>query len=157
MEQNDNSNAYAPPKARVADPKSESILKERPSQIVTAVTLLWISFVVPLIVGHLHQVKASYPRHLALIGIVFSIVFYGFITRGILKGRNWARILFLVLTVFGWISIAVVASITNSFEKLYHRSWLLVANSAVAQLLIIASLALIFFKPGSDWFRKRND
>jgi len=158
MEQNDNK--YAPPVARVADPLP-AVTTPRPRQVVTAIWLLWIALIAPFIVRQMVNAGTFYtaePKHLLqLASIGGSVLVYSILSFAMLNGKNWGRITYLIFASFGWLGILIVLSVSNSFVKIYQGSIVLVINVVVSQLLVISSVVLLFTKPGSEWFRKRND
>ncbi len=154
MDHNEKNNLYAPPRARVADPIPMS-LSQRPRQISVAIWLLCISFAIgylnrdlvyPLIAG------TAFPRVPAMaasfiIGIAVSM----WIGRKLLLGRNWMRVTFLILFVLG------LAFTPFRMARLFHGSNELLIIYVVQSVIQAFAILLMFIKPGSSWFSKRND
>jgi hypothetical protein len=66
----------------------------------------------------------------------------------IARGRNWARIVFLILFIIG--TVPTLPIVRDELE----RAPLVGALSILQILLQIWVLVLLFTKPGSAWFRK---
>ncbi len=79
---------------------------------------------------------------ITVFGLMALLIFY------ISKGKNWARVTFLVLFVIG--SLPSVPIVLGEFT----RSPVLGAFSAIQIILQLVALYFIFTKPGSDWFKK---
>src|SRR6185437_1928527 len=96
-------NPYAPPVSTVADPTE--IRRERPKEVTLAVKLLWTTLALGLAGMFLQPLNATAPAQwigvIIGVGAVFGI--WAWIVSKIARGRNWARILFLVLVVLGLI------------------------------------------------------
>ena len=112
----------------------------RPREVGTAVTLIYITFGI----GLLRAIMGGAPVLLTLvfIGIMYLFVFQ------IGKGRNWARITFLVLTILGL--PFSVHSLTQTFTA-NPVSGLLEIGQIVMQII---ALVFLFQRPASDWFRE---
>lgn len=81
---------------------------------------------------------------------LFTFVFFGFFVLMINKGKNWARITFLVLSSLG--GLFTIPLLFNSLEINFFSSILGIAQIGM-QLIAIA---LLFQKPSSDWFVKKR-
>lgn len=154
MDQNSSNSLYAPPQARVADPEPEQITA-RPQQVLTAVWLLWISFgigalnrslIYPLVTG---TSVSSIP--IAVVGTAIAILVTLWISRKVLLGRNWMRIMCMVFFVFGLLMTPF------TWKIMFHGSADLMIVYGIQSTIQAIFLWLLFTKPGSDWFRKRND
>jgi hypothetical protein len=153
---------YAPPRAIVADiePSTESIA--RPHQVSRAVICMWTIWGIGLARGlwNIFQPKhallygpinagAAVPPALALVYLVLGFLIWVWIYTAIAKGRNWARILYLVfagLTAFG---LAYILYMTN-----------IGAISVIAALVSLVNSCLTFYvayllltAPARAWFR----
>jgi heme A synthase len=145
---------YAPPKALVADVEILEGAMERPWQVSRAVTCLWIK----LGVGVANSLwnLAHTPAQIAFMGrgFVYSMFAVGFllaawIYRSVGKGRNWARILVLVLTVFTFfglpyllyqVNIGVISGLVGIF-------------GVVTSCLGIYAAYLLLTAPAKAWYR----
>jgi hypothetical protein len=128
----------------------------RPSKVSTAVTLLWIAFAAGLIRGILEvsntlQVASSSDLGigLAIFVMIFSLLISAFFVFMIGKGKNWARIVYLVLFVIA-IPITGISQITSFLIN--PLSGILGIGQIVLQII---ALVFLFQKQSSDWFKSR--
>jgi hypothetical protein len=97
---------YAPPQAVVADVESGEPPLERPWQVSRAMTCLWVSLGLGAANSLWNLVQpppqlAAFNRGWLLLMYVVGFVIVGMVYRAIGRGRNWARILLLILTGLG--------------------------------------------------------
>lgn len=122
----------------------------RPYKVTTAVKLLYIS----LGIGVLRNIMESSTQ--AEVASPAFVMFIAFFVLGIMwffilmigKGRNWARITFLVLFIIG-----TPFSVLPLMQSLAANpiSGLL----GIVQIIIqIVAIVFLFQKPSSDWFRE---
>ena len=123
-----------------------------PNQVKLAVNLVWLTLGIGLLRTVFH-LPATSPKfgvgfNIAVIVATFAILI--FINFKILAGRNWARILTLILFAIGLpMSILVLAKVFNqsTFDGL----------AAVLQIgLQAVSLYLVFLTKGKVWFAKEK-
>lgn len=152
----DANNPYLPPKAAVADPVAGA-LGSRPVAINIALLLIAARVLLGIVVlsnvpTGMTGVQLAIGFMPGAISIVFAIMLGWFIARG----RNWARILYLVFTILSLLSLAL--SISSQFslpEGVSLRSSLSlwgVMTTFVPRALSIAVVVLLF-GPGRAWFR----
>ena len=137
-------NPYSPPTAEVRDARGVRLLAERPRRIVQATALLWISLVLGLasVWFESQTDPLPFPAMLALLALVLTLSVV--INVAVWRGRNWARILYAVLTV--------MAIGLFPFD-LATRSSVSIALDVVAYAIDAVIVFLLFTKPGSLWFR----
>jgi hypothetical protein len=143
-------NPYSPPKTVVADPLEVLAPRERTPQVRRMMWLLWMSFGLSLL-GVLFAMRelAALPYVGVVIGTI--VVVYGIyllFTIKIGQGRNWARILFLVLFLTGLPFFLVSmkqAVTTDRFAALL---------GLVQTALQFGAVYYMFFTPAKLWFRK---
>jgi uncharacterized membrane protein len=121
-----------------------------------AVNIAVILYIVSVVIG-LAVLALDYdymmrlaPAAASYTAIAISIAIVGLLLWKLSQGRNWARIVLLVFFILG--SYTAYTTIIHSME----RSVLLGALQVLQQLCIIASLALVFFPPGAEHFRKAD-
>jgi hypothetical protein len=144
-------NPYAPPKSNVGT-GSRRAIETRPAQVTYAVWLLWLAIALNIPVAiyeYGRQVSEMDVQGLAL--IVTYVLVFGFaiaITISIGRGRNWARLVFLVSVTLVFVSIPPVLPqfLTYPASQLTLNASLLAIELAVVYLL--------FTHPGSLWFRR---
>ncbi|MBL0729936.1 hypothetical protein [Piscinibacter sp. HJYY11] len=150
---------YLPPTAELVDVEAEREVAERPRQVRWASVLLWLSFTLgTAVTAHeLHQtVTTADPSEFAPAATaaiaVFTFAFLAlnaFLNVMIYKGRNWARIAYLVIAVLG---VAFLFFPTEEeATSLTH-----LVGYAVGSTLDLIAMALVFTRPGALWFRRRR-
>jgi len=144
----------APLSARTAVPtKAPPAERTTPAQVKRAVACFVASVILALIASlvdfnepHNNMAVPGFFGMDALFIIVFWLVIYK-----IGKGRNWARITYLVLTVVGIMS-TLLAQLPGASPP---PSALDLAFDVVTTLLDLYGLWLVFTGPGSSWFARR--
>ncbi len=139
---------YAPPTSRVADRAIETV--PRPRQVTIAVALLWVSLALGVPAWHLSASRdpetASHPAFIVFTAIVLVLS----VTLNVLiyRGRNWARILLLVLFVIAGALLLVPVDEPVPAGVL--------ENTLNAGTLVLEAVALylLFTRPGASWFRR---
>ena len=142
-------NQYTPPTATVADPPP--VKRNPPPEVRLAVWLLWVSFVValPLMYVQLERVPAGARTwFVAIFGLLMLALMAG-IYIGIHRGKNWARIAFLLIEL---LSLAAAIRIPEPFGATVVEAIL----TTLGWLASIAALYLLFFTQGSAWFKKSS-
>ena len=122
----------------------------RPDKVSKAVTLLYVT----LGIGVLRSIMEA-PR-LSQTAPIGFVIFISLFVLGIMwffiykigKGRNWARITFLVLFIIG-IPFAVLPLLQSLAASLF--SGLLGIGQTVLQVI---ALVFLFQKPSSEWFNQ---
>jgi len=141
------SGPYDPPKSVVAD--AAPAVREKPAQVRRAVTMLWLSLglgVANLLIEPRLLGEEEGWMSLLMAGVSFAIV--AGLTAGISAGYNWARIVFLILFVIGFIPYLFI------LREMVALSAVAGVLSVVQEVLQFGALFLVFTKPGSLWFRK---
>ncbi len=143
-------NPYSAPNTTVADVSAEPPM-ERPRIVVIAVMLLWTEFTLGLLDSVLGWKDSRAAQKFWEFSIVISAIFViisVWINIKVWQGRNWARIVALVLTGFAVISFAPQMSAS------FARSALLSTLYCIEILLDVAAMILVF-GPGRRWFAQR--
>jgi hypothetical protein len=160
MDNNDNNNVYAPPQARVVDPQPKASSR-RPHQVTVAIWLLWgsslISFMGRRLFFAFSDGSTAQQITILFIAGLGGLFICALISIGLMKGKNWVRILFLAVAILGAFRLLRLISIGNNLEQMFHRSLTLMLISVVQYLLLASTFVLLFTKPGSNWFRKRAE
>jgi hypothetical protein len=143
---------YAPPTSQVSDPPEPQHLFPKPMQIRVAVGFLWLLVVLAIPTVYFEYRRASSYGEAVFLTIFISAVlaFAAFLNVQISRGRNWARIVFLVIVAF---------SIAFSFlpdEGARVVSTVQSALSVASLVLDIVVAYLLFSWPGALWFRPRT-
>jgi hypothetical protein len=143
-------NPYAPPKALVAEPP-EGAPMDAPPAVKTAMKLFWISVFLTFIELALDWERAAVGVSTMLVlivtGILCAIQIWLILNIG--RGRNWARITWLVL-----FALSLIGTLP-SFPELARSAPLYTSVLVIDLLLSLYGFYLVFF-PGRDWFRPRS-
>ena len=141
-------NPYSAPRSAVTDTPLPP--KERPRVVVIAVALLWTEVALGLLNSLLdwEYLNADTPAAFVLIVQGVFVALSVLINVMIWRGRNWARIVALVLTILG------VAGYAPQIGADFARAPLMAVLGMVELLLDIIALYLVFV-PGRQWFARR--
>jgi hypothetical protein len=142
---------YAPPKAVVANPIAGVESFSRPHEVALASRLLWCSLVLGVVNFVVDSGPAVVAGSLPPVAIAVSLSTFGllaWLTHGIGRGGNWARVTFLVMFVLG------VPVFLWALPTLLERSMLATATSLAISVLQIVALYLVFTRVGARWFRR---
>lgn len=122
----------------------------KPPSVVLAVNLLWGGLALGLL-----RVLLESPTLIATPkmmvtggGFLLAVAIYAFLIVKISSGRNWARIIFLVLTLADLILSG--PGIVSGFG----RAPLGATVSLGGSVLQVIGLVLLFMSPGKSWFGK---
>jgi amino acid transporter len=147
-----NYNPYTPPKARVEDVLPPQVGKTRPRQIVIAMQLAAVNFVLGMVTFALSwqyfsklQTSGQMITHQLLGLALLTWIYYK-----IYMGRNWARITQLVLVILG----ALVMGLPPAMHVLTAAPLIAKSSMVISLGVNIAVLWLLFLSPGRIWFQK---
>ena len=139
-------NPFAPPQSKVADlPQHlelDSRPPERPNQVKFAFGLLAGSVALGVLNYILGGMQGSSLFSFLVLAFVFGLA------AAIRSGKNWARIVFLVLYLTGLPSLFFASDLITQGGKLFF------AVFCLQTLLQGLALWLVFRKPGSVWFKR---
>ena len=145
-------NPYAPPQAVVAD-EPEQVMP-RPRVVTVAVWMLWIEVALSSLSALLRMQYSSDTVVVVyvLIGAVLLQGLSALLIYKIWKGRNWARITYLVLTLLALLSwIQMAAAIPNGVKFVPAVETILPLAGTILDLVAL----YLLFVPGRAWFRRR--
>jgi hypothetical protein len=134
------------------DPTIESATDSRPKVITTAIRILTLSIAIGLLMS-LVRVAQQVSGAPLILAILIVLAFFGvflFLVSRIWAGRNWARIVFLILVLIG-----LPFAIPNYIAELRKN----VLSGSVSMLIVILQLLgtyLLFTKNSNTWFRARK-
>jgi hypothetical protein len=124
----------------------------RPLVVTRAVQLIALSLLLGMaraIFDVTHQVSGLTLFFALMILLIVMTVFF-FLAFMIGMGRNWARIVLLILIIIG-----LPVSIPGYLQELRVSLWHGVVSFVVATLQVIA-IVLLFTKPANAWFKARK-
>ena len=134
------------------DPTTEPAVVTRPTEVLTAVRLIWISIAIGLLTSAIRVSQLVSGRYLIL-ALLFAVVLFGiylFLASRISAGRNWARIIFLVLMLIG-----LPFSVPTYIAEL-RRSVLYASISILIVVMQVVATYLLFTKNSNRWFREQK-
>lgn len=146
-------NPYAPPVSTVADPAE--IRGERPKEVTQAVKLLWVSLLIGLAGLFLQPLWAGgggAPQRIGVLGgVLIGFGIWAWVIAKIANGRNWARILFLVLAILG---VAYMVLAMPAALAVYKARPLTGLLSLANFVLEIYTMYLLLTAPAREWFKQ---
>jgi hypothetical protein len=154
-------NPYAPPQAQVAEEGSAGDVPDRPDEVATAVKLLWASLSLGVLAN-----AVDWPQQVARlpVGILIPVEVFGlamgvWFIRALGRGRNWVRILFLVVMIMAL--LGVMASVWSvplraQYWEAYTHSPTAGSLRGIQGILHLVALGYLFTAPARHWFRHRT-
>jgi hypothetical protein len=150
-------NPYTPPNAPVRDIESAP-LGPRPRVVNVALALLAIEFLVTLpgLLTIWRQFSRAEMSGLSFILLIALKAIFVWIWIAIARGRRWARIALLILTVLGLFNVMTAFSAMLNLPEGIKLTYDLVqvAYLIVPVVLNCVVVYLLFF-PGRQWFANR--
>ena len=121
-----------------------------PRPILQAIALLWISTGLGMSAAVLEAQRAASSRDSIAVMLLIMLVIMGVLTAMVWRGRNWARILYLVLVATSLASFVAAWGVAERppFE---------VALEAVSYVADAGSFCLMFTQPGAAWFAETRE
>lgn len=143
-------NPYAPPKAEVEVAERDEVALERPRQIVWVVQLAAFNYALGLVSiaiawDYFSRLQSMAPT---IIGQSFTFVVLFWLYYKIYQGRNWARIVWLVLSLLGF------AVMPFTYKLLGAAPGVIKLQMFIGLGVSLATIWLLFFSPGKLWFRR---
>jgi hypothetical protein len=152
-------NPYRPPAAAVADVPDAGLLV-RPVGVRRSVQLLWFTMALGFVLALIDVLKVGRegPEFWLGLGVaggavvvIFAIFFW--IYGAVYAGRNWARIVVLVLTIVWTIMLlAVVVMLRRMPDVPAATTSELLFNSAQFAMTLVATV-LLFTPAANAWYR----
>lgn len=140
---------YAPPTTEVADTPGVPARPSRPRQVQIAVALLWLSLAlgIPEAVLSSRQVEGAAAGVAVTVAMLLIFGLFGLVTVRLHQGRNWARIVMLVLTALSVVTMLFPSDESSAQGPLLQGLYLFDV------LIEVIAMYLVFSKPGSGWFK----
>lgn len=139
---------------------------EMPRTVRIAVNIYWILLILtlPIMIFVLpHKLQAIEEQQsnignvattvnaMMMILSVVSFVIYAFIVWKLASGKNWARILLLLLGLWG-----AYLFFKGLLHPVIHLPWMWSVPGAIVTLMQTMALILLFLPASGEWFRKRR-
>jgi len=130
----------------------DAIAASKPKAVGIAVLLLWLALGIGLVTSVVRLSHMALPVSEALMYSILAIAFavIALFIYMISRGRNWARITYLVLMLLGMLK--TVPSLISAIDRA-PGAGILSATVVAAQLVAIA---LLFTGSSNAWFRRRE-
>lgn len=135
-----------------------SLSSQKPNNVTLAIRLLWGVLIIGVVNSALSwnysisQVPADFPMNKDLFAFLMISITLGITAWLIYKissGRNWARLVFLIMFIIGIITMAF--SVSQLIET-FNYSKVISFLTLVTSLLQVIGLILLFSKEGNTWF-----
>ena len=120
--------------------------------VARATGLLWLAlilWVVCVLLDAANLTRANSSMYIAIL-VILTVALYSFFIRKISEGRNWARIVFLVL--FLQAALRFISNVPAEF----NRSPVLAMLGFVGLGLQAIALLWVFTDPGKQWFEAQR-
>jgi hypothetical protein len=150
-----NHNPYAPPSSAVTDVES-AVPLPRPRVVQIAYGLCWVSLVagVPSIVDTFAEGDSEITQ--PVFNVVFGVFYTALITFAIWvivsigRARNWARIVYGVLTGLSLLSMV------GSLSEILARPWYAWSSFLLTTVMDVVIVVLLFLPLANAWYRVRG-
>lgn len=131
-----------------------TLVSLRPRNVTVAVVILCAVLACRLVSGVVGVAYAASVstviRDTAYVGGVLAVCINAFFVYKIFRGRNWARIVYLVFFLLG------IAVSIHHFTAFFGRSPTLAVVSLVSRVAEIVALVLLFTRASNTWFRPQS-
>jgi peptidoglycan/LPS O-acetylase OafA/YrhL len=140
-------NPYAPPGAPLAEPQKDR--PDKPAQVRRAVIILWTSLAIG-IAQELLNLDSHAKEYWAIVVLTTGGMFAinALLIHLVSRGRNWARIVLLILTIAG---LPVYVLWPGEY---FTDLWSLVVT-CLGIVLDLTALAMLFTGKGAKWYSSR--
>jgi hypothetical protein len=144
-------------------------LLPQPKEIKTAEKLLYLTiaimlvgFVIARFVGKIPVYTKEFQFYIDMNSImaittqVVTIAIIVFLIFKILSGKNWARIVYLIFTIFGLLQAANNPQSAFYFKSIFNYGYINAISNILNILSIVLSVAILFFlfnKNSNAWYR----
>jgi hypothetical protein len=150
-------NPYLPPKAAVADPLVAAP-KTRPMAINIALILIGVRLLYTSIWLVMTLRSTDLPNASAILIAVVSAgvsIALGF---AVARGRNWARVVFLVLAAIALLSLlfALASRFGRGLAGVSTELSLSALATMLVPLALLIAIVVLLYGPGREWFRPRE-
>ncbi|HEY2401241.1 MAG TPA: hypothetical protein VGI23_12870, partial [Steroidobacteraceae bacterium] len=135
-------NPYAPPKAPVADVEIRTNPGQKPDAVKYAVALIWTSYGLGVLGTVIKMFKGQFPYELAplpgVLAFAASQLPTVWFTLKLAAGRNWARIVWIVLFGIGLLSSILLYEVVLATAK--DNIWIFIPQTVVGFAVFVLLL-----------------
>ncbi len=125
---------------------------KKPAEVANAVILIYAGVGVGIIntITDFAHLSSLVSPNLLIFQMAFTYAIIILLAFKISLGRNWARIIFLIVFLFGL--PASIPSLISHFSRSPSAGWLMLLTI----LLQMTANVLLFQKPSNAWFKERK-
>jgi len=149
-------NPYKPPQAELGDGSTAKTL-QRPRAVEFAVVLIGINILIAVIriVSSWNGMLAGETSGLSMLMQILGVALWVWICFALFSGRNWARILQLILTLISLLGVVALFATGQVAASAFH--YLSTGELVMSLLPLFLSIAAVYlvYVPGRSWFAKR--
>jgi len=137
----------------------DAVVSERPRTVTVSVAILAVLLVVGEVMSlidppanrYANALAKAFPfyQYIQIVGAFGGTLLFAFFIYSIYKGKNWARILYLVFFILGALS-----SIPVDLGALQVSPEARII-SGIRLVAMLVAMVLLFTSPGNLWFRRR--
>ncbi len=122
---------------------------KQPAEVANAIRLIYAGVAVGIIntIADFTYLASLASTKLLIFQMTFTYAIIILLAFKISLGRNWARIIFLIVFLFGL--PAAVPSLISHFSRSPSAGWLMLLTI----LLQMTATVLLFLKPSNSWFK----
>jgi hypothetical protein len=122
---------------------------DKPQQVVTGITLLYVAFILSMITDWLDGIK--------VVPFIISFIVISLVITATSAGKKWARILALIFIIFNLLSFGFnIAQLLNHGVKEKFTNLVMVLYGVEIVIELVA-LRLLFSKPANVWFNEQGE
>lgn len=125
-------------------------LKNKPQYVRYAENLLWTALVIGVINTTTQLYSSDIHFYTAIFFLVLGVSFTSFTYLKILAGKNWARSLFLFLSIMSVFNASRLAS------RAFHHSILNGLIFVILYAMQAIALMFLYTKPANAWFKAQS-
>lgn len=142
-------NRYSPPKSVLEDVRQSETLETCPPQVTAAIKLWVASYCFGLLMFAWEwDYYSKLPPVALVVGQLWTLALSGWLFYKIYRGRNWARITWLVLSVVGFV-MTLSGPVTSAVDQMPTTGRV---QMVLGMGINAITLWLLFFSPARHWF-----
>lgn len=131
---------------------------KRPASVTTAVQLLYITIVISIVCGILGIAatkdapigSTTLSPSIVAITLIIAVIIGLFFIINISRGRNWARLIYLILFALSLINSAI------HLKMFFNQSTLTGVATIANYVITLAAMILLYQKSSNQWFKQKK-